>query len=79
MQNQLRTFESRGTRLELAARLAETELEQAALDLERTVVRAPVDGRIVSEQVEQDSYVQRGTQLLVVEDTEKSKSPLICG
>ncbi len=71
LQNQLRTFEARATRLELAAKLAETELEQAALDLERTVVRAPVDGRIVSEEVEQDSYVQRGTQLLVIEDTEK--------
>jgi len=71
LQNQLRTFEARSTRLELAARLAETELEQAELDLQRTVVRAPVDGRIVSEAVEKDSYVQRGTQLLVVEDTEK--------
>lgn len=71
LQNQLRTFEARSARLELAARLAETELEQAELDLQRTVVRAPVDGRIVSEAVEKDSYVQRGTQLLVVEDTEK--------
>ncbi len=71
LQNQLRTFAARSARLELAAKLAETELEQAELDLERTVVRAPVDGRIVSEAVEKDSYVQRGTQLLVVEDTEK--------
>lgn len=71
IQNQLRTYEARRTRLELAAKLAETELEQAELDLERTVIRAPVDGRVVSEGVEIDSFVQRGTPLLVIEDTEK--------
>ncbi|MEZ6137465.1 MAG: HlyD family efflux transporter periplasmic adaptor subunit [Pirellulaceae bacterium] len=71
LQNQIRAFESRISRLELAAKLAETELEQARLNLERTVVCAPVDGRIVSEQVETDSYVQRGTPLLTIEDTEK--------
>ncbi len=71
LQNQIRTFETRISRLELAIRLAETELEQAKLDLERTYVRAPVTGRIVSENVEADSFVQRGTPLLTIEDTSK--------
>ena len=71
LQNQIRAAKTRRSRLELAAKLAETELDKAHLDLERTVIRAPVDGRVVNELVEADSYVQRGTQLLVIEDTEK--------
>ncbi|GAB5404985.1 MAG: HlyD family efflux transporter periplasmic adaptor subunit [Aureliella sp.] len=71
VQNQLSTAKTRRSRLELAIQTAETELEQAQLDLERTVVTAPVNGRIVSEQVEIDSYVQRGSQMIVIEDTEK--------
>jgi multidrug efflux pump subunit AcrA (membrane-fusion protein) len=71
IQNQIRAFESRQSRLALAAKLAETELEQARLDLERTVVTSPVDGRIVSGSAEADSYVQRGAQLVVIEDTSK--------
>ncbi|MEO8270028.1 MAG: HlyD family efflux transporter periplasmic adaptor subunit [Aureliella sp.] len=69
IQNQVRLLEARRTRLESAAKLAETELEQARLNLERTVVRAPVSGRVVTEQVEADSYVQRGTPLVTIEDT----------
>ncbi len=69
--NQLTSAKSRRSRLELAIKSAETELKQAELDLRRTQVVAPVSGRIVSEQVEVDSYVQRGTLLVVVEDTEK--------
>lgn len=71
VRNQLLSSQTRSARLELAIKSAETELEQAALDLKRTVVTSPVDGRIVSEQVEVDSYVQRGSQMIVVEDTQK--------
>ena len=71
LRNQVRTFETRRSRVELSARLAETELEKAQLNLSRTTIRAPVNGRIAIEQVEKDSYVQRGTQLLVIEDVEK--------
>ncbi len=71
LQNQIRTFQTRQSRLELAAKLAETQLAQAKLNLERTTVVAPVSGRVVSEQVETDSYVQRGTPMMVIEDTEK--------
>lgn len=71
LQNQLRSAKSRRSRLELAAKLAETELEQAKLNLSRTIIHAPVDGRVVSDVVEVDSFVQRGTQLLTIEDTEK--------
>lgn len=71
LQNQIRLFQTRRARLESAAELAETELEQAQLNLERTTIRAPVEGRIVSEHVDSDSYVQRGTLLLVIEDISK--------
>ncbi len=71
LRNQLRTLETRRARMELTLQLAETELEQAQLNLERTVVTSPVDARIVNEQVEVDSYVQRGTPLIVLEDTSK--------
>ncbi|GIX00506.1 MAG: hemolysin D [Pirellulaceae bacterium] len=73
LKNQLRTLDARRARMQLNLKLAETELEQAKLNLERTVVRAPVDGRIVSEQVEVDSFVQRGTPLVVLEDTSKAE------
>ncbi|MEZ6151618.1 MAG: HlyD family efflux transporter periplasmic adaptor subunit [Pirellulaceae bacterium] len=69
IQNQVSLLRARRTRLESAVKLAETELEQAQLNLQRTVVRAPVSGRVVTEQVEADSYVQRGTPLVTIEDT----------
>lgn len=71
LQNQVRAFEVRRTRIELAAKLAETQISQAKLNLARCEVLAPVSGRVVLDQVETDSYVQRGTNLLVIEDTEK--------
>ncbi len=69
IQNQVSLLQTRRSRAELGIKLVETELEQAQLNLERTVVRAPVSGRVVREQVEADSYVQRGTQLVTIEDT----------
>ncbi len=69
IQNQVSLLEARRARLELQTKLAETELEQARLNLERTVIHAPVSGRVVTEQVEADSYVQRGTPLVTIEDT----------
>ncbi|MCA9182830.1 MAG: HlyD family efflux transporter periplasmic adaptor subunit [Planctomycetales bacterium] len=69
IQNQVSLLRARRARLESAVKLAETELEQAQLNLQRTVVRAPVSGRVVTEQVEADSYVQRGTPLVTIEDT----------
>jgi multidrug efflux pump subunit AcrA (membrane-fusion protein) len=57
--------------LELGEKLVATQLEQAQLNLARTEVLAPVDGRIVKDQAELDSYVQRGSALIMLEDTEK--------
>ncbi len=46
--------------------LARARRDQAAIDLERTVVRAPVDGVIAKRQVQLGQRVQAGTPLLAV-------------
>ena len=57
--------------MELAEKLVGTQLEQANLNLTRCEVLAPVNGRIVKDQAETDSYVARGSSLIMIEDTEK--------
>jgi len=69
--NQKRLLEKRRSRLETSKILAGIQLEKAQLDLDRTIIKAPIDGVIVSEMVEADSFVQRGTNLLTIEDTSK--------
>jgi len=46
--------------------LARARRDQAAIDLERTVVRAPVDGVVAKRQVQLGQRVQAGSQLLAV-------------
>jgi multidrug efflux pump subunit AcrA (membrane-fusion protein) len=45
-------------------------LQQAKVNLERTKIVAPIDGVIVTESVQTDSFVQRGATLCVIEDTQ---------
>ncbi|MBM3963999.1 MAG: hypothetical protein FJ308_02880 [Planctomycetes bacterium] len=71
IQNQLRLLETRRARLELAERLAETQLNQAKINLERSEIKAPVSGVIVNETVQKDSYVQKASLMCVIEDTER--------
>lgn len=67
--NQLELFYTRRDRLESARDLWQSQLKKAQLDLSRTKVVAPIDGVIVQEMVEEDSYVQKGTILVKLEDT----------
>jgi len=69
LQNQLRSLQTRQARLKSAEELARARLAQAQLDLDRTQVRAPIDGVIVSEAVEMDTYVKLGDPLFTIEDT----------
>jgi RND family efflux transporter MFP subunit len=69
LKNQWNMLRTRHARLEQAKELVAARLAQAQLELERTRVTAPVDGMIVSDAVEQDDYVQRGTLLANLEDT----------
>lgn len=73
LENQLRTVRTRGQWLERGIRMVETELELSRLNLQRTQIPSPVNGIIVREQVETDSYVQRGTNLITVEDNSKAE------
>lgn len=69
VENQEKLLVERLKRLATAKELARIQLERAELDLERTTIVAPIDGVIVSEMVEADSFVQRGSSLVTLEDT----------
>lgn len=69
LQNQLRTLETSRVRLIGARDLQQTRLEQAELDVEKSQVRSPIDGVVVSESVEENCFVQPGAVLCVIEDT----------
>lgn len=69
LENQSRLLKSRRATTEIARELVEVRLEQAQLNLERTEVKAPVQGVIVEEMVEEDSFVPVGAALARIEDT----------
>jgi len=69
LQGQKRVLIKRRERFTEAQSLASTMLERAKLDLSRTQVLAPVDGVVVEDKVEQDSFVAKGTPLVMLEDT----------
>ncbi|AMV31169.1 Inner membrane protein YiaV precursor [Pirellula sp. SH-Sr6A] len=71
IQNQMQVLETRRTRIQLAEKLAAAQLAQAVVNLERTSIRSPIDGVIVSESVEEDSYVAKGATLCQIEDTQR--------
>jgi membrane fusion protein, multidrug efflux system len=67
LQNQLRLIPAERTVLEASIALQEAELEEARLDLERTTIRMPFDGRIAEADVEPTEFVSVG-QVLAVAD-----------
>ncbi len=71
LRKQVQMLRTRRTRLESVKNATELRLERAQLDLERAQVVAPSDGVVVRDLVEVDSFVNRGTQLFVFEDTSK--------
>ncbi len=70
-QNQLDLLRKRRVRLEASERLATTQLKVAELSLKRTEIRAPIDGVIVKEDADMNTFVSRGTVLVTIEDTSK--------
>ena len=71
LQNTLETLRTRRGRLEASEKLAETQLRQANINLDRTTVRAPIGGVIVSENADVNAFVNRGTPLVTIETTDK--------
>ncbi|WP_437191250.1 efflux RND transporter periplasmic adaptor subunit [Planctomicrobium sp. SH527] len=69
LQNQSRKLEASRARLQSARSLSATKLKQAELNVEKASIRAPIDGVIVTESVEQNSFVQPGTSLFAIDDT----------
>jgi len=69
LEGQKRVLAKRRIRLVEAQSLASTMLEKARLDLGRTAISSPIDGIVVEDKVEQDSFVAKGTPLVTIEDT----------
>ncbi|TWU49757.1 multidrug resistance protein MdtN [Rubripirellula reticaptiva] len=51
---------------QVATRVA---IDRAQLDLDRTTVKSPINGRVVSSSVEEQSFVAAGTSFVTIEDT----------
>jgi multidrug efflux pump subunit AcrA (membrane-fusion protein) len=68
-EGQKRVLAKRRNRLIEAQSLASTMLDKAKLDLSRTKIVAPINGIVVDDTVEQDSFVAKGTPLVTIEDT----------
>jgi len=69
LENLLRLKQSSRERLVAGRNQMEVALKKAELDLSRTEIRAPSDGVVISDLVEQDSYVRKGTVVVAFEDT----------
>jgi len=73
LEGQKRVLAKRRNRLLEGQSLAKTMLEKARLDLSRTKIMAPIDGIVVEDKVEQDSFVSKGTPLVTIEDTRSAE------
>ncbi len=71
LENQLKIQRKQRTRIESAEKLAATQLQAAEVNLRRTHVRAPIDGIVVTEQVDVNTFVTRGSPLVTIENTSK--------
>jgi len=68
-EGQKRVLAKRRSRLVEAESLASTMLDKAKLDLSRTRITAPTDGMVVEDKVEQESFVAKGTPVVMIVDT----------
>lgn len=72
-ENQLSLLAARRSKLEAAERLATTQLRTAEINLERTKIYSPVDGVIVQENAELNSFIQRGSPIATLNDVSKAE------
>jgi hypothetical protein len=71
IENQLELLRTRRLKLEASERLAAVQLQAAEVNLQRTEIRAPIEGVIVSEDADLNTFVARGTTMVTIEDTSK--------
>ncbi len=67
--NQLRLLEARRDRIASGIDLVQQQLAKANIDLQRTEIRAPLDGIVTMEHVEQDGYVQKGSPMVTIQSS----------
>ncbi|MEM9643533.1 MAG: HlyD family efflux transporter periplasmic adaptor subunit, partial [Planctomycetota bacterium] len=70
-ENTLDLLERKRASLMAAEQLAETQLRVANVNQERCVITAPIDGVIVREDAELNTFVNRGSPIVTMEDTSK--------
>lgn len=70
-ENQLDLLKKRRVRLEASHRLSTTQLKVAEINLKRCEIRAPIEGVIVNEDADLNTFVSRGNLLVTIEDTSK--------
>jgi multidrug efflux pump subunit AcrA (membrane-fusion protein) len=71
VENQVNLLRKRRVRLEASEQLAVTQLKAAEVNLKRTEILAPIDGVIVNEDADMNTFVARGSMLVTIEDTSK--------
>lgn len=71
LENQLSLLKKQRVRLEASEKLAVTQLKAAEVNLERCTIVAPIDGVIVSEDADLNTFVARGSGLVTIDDTSK--------
>lgn len=68
-QNQLNSLLQGQRTKEAARKLAEAELQRTRVDLQRCVVTAPINGRIVDDTKEEGDYIKPGDSLVRISDS----------
>jgi hypothetical protein len=71
VKNRRALIQTRRSGLLTSQELKTIQLNEAKLDFQRTVQRAPVAGVVVAEHVEKDAFVQAGAPLFTIEDTSR--------
>mgnify|MGYP003668099800 CR=1 FL=1 len=69
LQNRERELIAQRTLILRKQALTEVASERAKLDLSRTTVTSPIDGRVVQSGVEEQSFIAAGTSFVTIEDT----------
>ena len=72
-ESQLNVLASKAATLASTKQLVKKRRDRAQLDKDRAVVTAPFAGMIVEEHVETDSFIQRGSVMVTMEDTKQSE------
>ncbi|MBQ6109243.1 MAG: biotin/lipoyl-binding protein [Thermoguttaceae bacterium] len=71
LQNEQRTLAAQEERLKSARETARVAVEKAELNLRRCTISSPLTGLVVTLNVEQDKFVQRGETLVSIHDTSR--------